>query len=57
MTPQAQWWIADYFFGLGEANYADAEKNYKLLYQNFPTNELAYPAQMMAGRAAIICAG
>ena len=53
LTPQAQWWIADYFFGLGEANYADAEKNYKLLYQNFPTNELAYPAQMMAGRAAM----
>jgi tetratricopeptide (TPR) repeat protein len=56
LAPQAQWWVADYFFGLGganSANYADAEKNYKLVYQDFPTNNLAYPARMMAGNAAV----
>jgi TolA-binding protein len=56
LAPQAQWWVADHFFGLGGANYADAEKNYELVYQNFqnfPTNDLAYPARMMAGRAAV----
>jgi TolA-binding protein len=53
LTPLAQWWLADYFFGLGVANYAEAEKNYELVYQNFPTNDLANPARMMAGRAAV----
>jgi TolA-binding protein len=57
LAPQAQWWVADHFFRLlGGANYADAEKNYELVYQNFqnfPTNDLAYPARMMAGRAAV----
>jgi tetratricopeptide (TPR) repeat protein len=54
LAPLAQWWIADYFFRLGGANFADAEKNYELVYQNFsPTNELAYPARIMAGRAAV----
>jgi TolA-binding protein len=55
LAPQAQWWIADYFFRLGGANYADAEKNYVLVSQNqnFPRNDLAYPARLMAGRAAV----
>jgi len=53
LAPQAQWWVAEHFFRLGGANYADAEKNYELLYYNFSTNELAYPALMMAGRAAV----
>lgn len=56
LAPQAQWWVADHFFRLGGANYVDAEKNYELVYQNFqnfPTNDLAYPALMMAGRAAV----
>jgi TolA-binding protein len=55
LAPQAQWWVADHFFRLGGANYADAEKNYELVYQNpnFPTNELAFPARIMAGHAAV----
>jgi TolA-binding protein len=53
LAPQAQWWVADHFFRLGGANYVDAEKNYELFYQNYPTNDLAWPARMMAGRAAV----
>ena len=53
LTPLAQWWLADHFFGLDVANYAEAEKNYELVYENFPTNDLAYPARIMAGRAAV----
>ncbi len=54
LAPQAQMWVAGYFFGLGGTNYLAAEKNYELVYQNpnFPTNNLAEVAQMMAGRAA-----
>ena len=53
LTPLAQWWVADHFFGLGVANYAEAEKNYELVYEKFPTSDLAYPARLMAGRAAV----
>ncbi len=55
LTPLAQWWLADYFFGLGGTNYVDAERNYKLLYQNtnWQGSPLIYPARMMAGRAAV----
>ncbi len=52
LTPDAQWWIADHFFRLGGTNYLAAEENYEFVYQNFPTNRLAYPAQYMAGRSA-----
>jgi TolA-binding protein len=52
LTPLAQWWVAGHFFNGGD--YPDAEKNYKLIYQNFaPTNDLAYQARMMAGLAAV----
>jgi TolA-binding protein len=64
LAPLAQWWIADHFFRMGATNnsyYADAERNYKTIFQN--TNwqgsplenqtNLFYPAQMMAGRAAV----
>ncbi len=53
LAPLALWWKADHFFRLGGTNYEEAEKNYELIFQNFSTNELAYPAQMMAGRAAM----
>ncbi len=52
LAPVAQWWIGDYYSGTG-TNYADAEKNYQLLYQIWPTSSLAYPARMAAGRAAM----
>jgi TolA-binding protein len=56
LAPQAQWWVADHFYRLGganSANYVDAERNYELVYQNFPTNGLAWRARLMAGRAAV----
>ena len=31
----------------------NAEKNYQLLYQNWPADALVYPARLMAGRAAV----
>jgi TolA-binding protein len=63
-APLAQWWVADHFFRLGGTNYMDAERNYKLLYQNtnwqaFYQNtnwqgwRLDYQARLMAGRAAM----
>ncbi|MDE3066127.1 MAG: tetratricopeptide repeat protein [Verrucomicrobiota bacterium] len=51
LAPVAQWWIGDYFFRAG--NYLDAEKNYEYVFQNWPGSQLAYPARMMAGRAAM----
>jgi TolA-binding protein len=51
LAPLAQWWVADHFFNAGD--FVDAEKNYQLFFQNFPMNELAYQARMMAGRAAM----
>ena len=53
LAPLAQYWVAEHFFRLGGANFADAEKNYELVYINYPTNDLAWPARMMAGRAAV----
>ena len=59
LAPQAQWWVADSFYNSGD--FVNAEKNYKYIFQN--TNwqgsllvnrtNLFYPAQMMAGRAAV----
>jgi TolA-binding protein len=55
MAPLAQLWVADYFFRLGGTNYMDAERNYKILYQNtnWQGSPLIYQARMMAGRAAL----
>jgi TolA-binding protein len=53
LAPVAQWWVGDYFFNLGGINYVDAEKNYELVFQNWPASSLAYPAKMNAGRAAM----
>ena len=52
LAPQAQWWVADYFFRQGD-QYYNAEINYKPIFHNWPTNELAFEARMMAGRAAM----
>jgi len=60
LAPLAQYWVADYYFRLGGTNNMEAERNYKLLYQNtnwqgFPLvyTNLAYQARLMAGRAAV----
>jgi hypothetical protein len=49
----AQWWVADYFYRLGDR--VEAERNYKLLFQNtnWSSSELTYQAQLMAGRSAV----
>jgi TolA-binding protein len=53
LAPQAQWWLADYFFRAG--NFAGAETNYENIYQNpaWKNSTLFYPAQLMAGRSAM----
>lgn len=55
LAPQAQWWVADYFFRRGDINYLNAETNYELIFQNtnWQASSLVYPAQLMAGRAAM----
>ncbi len=52
LAPEAQWWMADYFYRQGGTNYVEAEKNYEYVYQNFPTNDLADDAEFMAGCSA-----
>jgi TolA-binding protein len=55
LAPQVQWWVADYFFNLGGTNDLEAERSYKLLYQNtnWQGSPLIYPARLMAGRASV----
>jgi TolA-binding protein len=59
LAPRVQWWLADYFFNLGGSrsptNYVDAERSYKLLYQNtnWQGSPLIYPARLMAGKASV----
>lgn len=50
-APIAQWWLGDYYFG--QSDWQDAERNYKLVFQNWPSHELAYPAMLRAGHAAL----
>ena len=52
-APLAQWWVADYYYRMG--NPVEAELNYRMLSQNtnWPPSELRYEAQLMAGRAAV----
>jgi outer membrane protein assembly factor BamD (BamD/ComL family) len=57
LTPLAHWWVADHFFRLGGTNIVAAELNYESIFQDFPTNELAYPAQLMAGQSAMARSG
>jgi TolA-binding protein len=55
LAPLAQWWVAEHYFRLGGTNYMDAERNYKMLYQNtnWQGSLLVYQARLMAGRAAM----
>jgi len=61
LAPQAQWWLADYYFRTtslaGSENYGAAETNYENIFQNtnaaWTASPLFYPAQLMAGRAAM----
>jgi TolA-binding protein len=54
LAPLAQWCVADHYFRSG-TNYQDAEKNYELIFQTpaWRASDLYYPAQLMAGRAAV----
>ena len=51
LAPLAQWWVADHFFRAGD--YVSAERNYKSVFEKWPAADLAWPARMMAGRAAV----
>jgi TolA-binding protein len=51
LSPVAQWWVGDHFYRSGD--FVNAERNYKYVFQNWPKSRLAYPAKMMAGRAAM----
>jgi TolA-binding protein len=55
LAPLAQYWVADHYFRLGGTNYMEAERNYKMLYQNtnWQSSPLIYQARLMAGRAAM----
>jgi len=55
LAPRAQWWVADYYFNRDE--FAEAEINFKQLFQNWSTSHLAFEARMMAGRAAMQWSG
>lgn len=51
-APQAQVWIADHLYRIG--NFAAAEGSYQLIFQrtNWPVSRLTFEARLMAGRAA-----
>ena len=55
LAPAAQWWVADHFFRAGD--FPSAELNYENIFQNtnlvWRSSPLVYPAQLMAGRAAV----
>jgi TolA-binding protein len=51
LTPRALWAVADHYFRSG-TNFAAAERNYQLILE-FPGDELAYPAQLMAARSVM----
>ena len=53
LAPLAHWWVADHYYRLGGTNLVTAEGNYELISTDFATNGLAYPALLMAGRAAM----
>jgi TolA-binding protein len=52
LTPLARWWVADHYFRLG-TNFLDAEKQYQLIFTDFPDDHLAGQARLMAARAAL----
>jgi hypothetical protein len=54
LARRAQYWIGEYYFRQGE--YQKAENNYQLVWKqftNWPSSELTFQAQMMAGCAAV----
>ena len=51
LAPEAQWWVADWFFN--ERDFPKAEENYKVLFLKWPQAALAGEARLMAGRAAL----
>ncbi|MFN0068610.1 MAG: tetratricopeptide repeat protein [Limisphaerales bacterium] len=52
-APQAQQWVADHLFSIGD--HVGAETAYQLLFQqtNWPPTALTHEARLMAGRAAL----
>ncbi len=52
LAPLARWWVAGYY--LGKSDFYEAERNYKLVYEQWPTSKLAYPAHLRAAHAALL---
>ncbi|HUE37401.1 MAG TPA: tetratricopeptide repeat protein [Candidatus Acidoferrum sp.] len=50
-APVVEWWLGDYYSSQGD--WVNAQKNYETIFQYWPANGLAYPAEFMAGRAAM----
>jgi len=46
----ARWWVADFQFGIGA--FTSADKEFQTIAHDWPGTELAFQAQMMAGRSA-----
>jgi TolA-binding protein len=59
LAPQAQYWVAAYYYCLGGTNYDKADENFQNVYQNtnWPPSEFSFEARMMAGRAAYMRQG
>jgi TolA-binding protein len=50
-APLATLWVADHFWR--EEDYVNAERNYQLLFKNYPASELRHEARLMAARSAV----
>ena len=57
LAQQAQWWIADYYFG--QEKFHDAETYYQWIFKNpkWPVCQLTYEAQIRAGTSAMLSYG
>ena len=51
MTPLADWWLGDYYFGQGD--WENAERYFQYVFQSPVQTSLTDPAYFMAGRAAM----
>jgi TolA-binding protein len=50
LTALARWWVADFHFGMGA--YSSAEEEFQKILRQQPGSDLAFQAELMAGRAA-----
>jgi outer membrane protein assembly factor BamD (BamD/ComL family) len=55
LTALARWWVADFHFGMGA--YSSAEEEFQKILRQRPGSDLAFQAELMAGRAAYFRSG